>query len=74
MISKPQDLRLVLGGKMATYRVYRLDGMGKVNAAEWIEAESDEEALRIASEHDYCPPCEIWERDRFIGKVGREAG
>jgi len=59
---------------MPAYRVYRLDGRGKVEAAEWIEAETDAEALQIAGDRNYCPPCEVWERDRFVGKVGRETG
>ena len=57
---------------MAAYRVYRLDGLGKFRAGDWIEAASDDDALRIAADLDDCPPCEIWDRDRYVGKIGYE--
>ena len=54
---------------MATYRVYRVDGLGKFTAAEWIEAETDEEALRIARGLCQSVAYEVWDRDRFVGRV-----
>ena len=54
---------------MAMYRVYRVDGLGKITAAEWIEADTEEEALSIARELCHSVACEVWHRDRLIGKV-----
>jgi len=31
---------------LASYRLYRLDGAGKISSAEWIEATDDEDAAR----------------------------
>lgn len=61
-----------VGGLMAAYRIYRVTGAGQIERAQWIEADSDEEALRVAGALDDCPPCEVWERDRFVGRVGRD--
>jgi hypothetical protein len=30
------------------YRLYRLDGSGKIDSAEWIEADADEAAIDAA--------------------------
>jgi len=59
------------------YRLYRLDGAGKISAAEWIDAACDEEALEQAHAQAGKLAFELWERDRIIGRspepVGREA-
>ena len=54
---------------MAAYRVYRLDDLGKFKAVEAIEAASDQEALKIAEGLDNCPPCEVWDQARYVGKI-----
>jgi hypothetical protein len=54
---------------MLGYRVYCLDGAGKVRAAEWIQAESDSAALDAAREFAGSAPCEVWLGDRLVGKV-----
>ena len=60
-------------GLMAAYRVYQVSGTGQIERAQWIDADSDEDALRVAGALDDCPLCEVWDRDRFIiGKVGRD--
>jgi hypothetical protein len=51
---------------LTAYRLYRLDGAGKITTADWIEAEADDEALRLASETS--GNFELWQRDRLIGK------
>jgi hypothetical protein len=51
---------------LPTYRLYRLDGDGRISAAEWIEAADDDEArLKAAAE---CPSgrFELWDRHRRI--------
>ena len=54
-----------------TYRVYRLDGRGKLRSGEWIEATDDVDACRIAMNHcdEGTPKLEIWERARLVGQV-----
>jgi hypothetical protein len=54
---------------MSAYRVYCLDGAGKVWAAEWIEAESDSAALDAARRFASAVHCEVWLAERLVGKV-----
>ena len=58
---------------MATYRLYSLDGVGKVASAEWIDAESDEEALRAAERLRGDRKCEIWQNSRLVARLEEEA-
>jgi hypothetical protein len=62
--------RVAAGGlHMPAYRVYCLDGAGKVWAAEWIQAESDSAALGAAREFAGSAHCEVWLGQRLVGKV-----
>ena len=45
---------------MADYRLYCLDGAGKIEAAEWIAAASDEDAIMIAKSMKKELNCELW--------------
>ena len=54
---------------MSAYRVYCLDGAGKVWAAEWIEAEDDSAALAAAREINGAIRYEIWEGQRLVGRI-----
>ena len=54
---------------MSAYRVYCLDGAGKVWAAEWIEAEDDSAALAAAREINGAVRYEIWEGQRLVGRI-----
>jgi hypothetical protein len=56
---------------LPTYRLYRLDGAGKIIAADWIEAETDELAVEAAK----AAPAEgrsyeLWDRNRLVGRNG----
>lgn len=55
---------------MSTYRLYCLDGAGKVASAEWIEANDDEAASRIADELRDGRLCELWQNHRFVARLG----
>jgi hypothetical protein len=57
---------------LPTYRLYRLDGVGKIVAAGWIEADHDEEAMRQAQEETRASggTYELWERNRLVAKNG----
>ena len=54
---------------MIDYRLYCLDPQGKIQSAEWLTADSDQQALVKARELGKTSPCELWERDRFIASV-----
>jgi hypothetical protein len=54
---------------MPVYRVYCLDGAGKVWAAEWMEAEDDSKALESASQFESAVRCEVWQGQRLVGRV-----
>lgn len=58
---------------MRVYRVYRVDGVGSFESADWIEAECDSTALELAGEMAGGSCCEVWERGRFVGAVHRGA-
>lgn len=55
---------------MAEYRLYCLDGAGRISLADWIEAADDEDAVRQARglEHG-AAKCEVWQRDRLVAKL-----
>jgi hypothetical protein len=54
---------------MTAYRVYCLDGAGKVWSAEWVEAEDDAAAIDAAQRMTQASKCEIWQGQRLVGRV-----
>ena len=54
---------------MGTYRLYCLDGVGKVVSAEWIDADDDTAAIEAANDGH---PCELWERSRLVIRLERK--
>lgn len=59
---------------MPNYRLYRLDGAGKITNAEWIEASGDEEALGEARSRASSSSFELWEKNRLIERVRQSPG
>lgn len=57
------------GEALPTYRLYRLDGAGRISSAEWIEAAGDEEARSIARRDPASPRYELWQGPRLVGRV-----
>jgi hypothetical protein len=55
---------------LPTYRLYRLDGAGKIVAAGWIEAADDDEAVREAQSQTTAAggTFELWERNRLVAR------
>jgi hypothetical protein len=51
------------------YRLYCLGGDGKITAADWIDAESDEAAIAVAREMKKSVDCEIWNGNRLVARV-----
>jgi hypothetical protein len=54
---------------VGVYRLYCLDGAGKIAAGEWVEADADDEAVRIARGMNKPVPCELWQRTRFVAHI-----
>lgn len=51
---------------MGTYRLYCLDGVGRVASAEWIEAENDTAAAAAAEAARERRACELWQGARLV--------
>ena len=54
---------------MAEYRLYCLDGVGKVSTAEWIEAGDDKAAIEVAKETHDGHECELWQGKRLVVRL-----
>ena len=54
---------------MPNYRVYRLDGAGRISGAEWIEAADDDEARLQARGQFSSDRYELWERYRLVERA-----
>jgi hypothetical protein len=54
------------GRHLPNYRLYRLDGAGKIMSAEWIEAQGDEDALRDVRSRADSGSFELWDKSRLI--------
>lgn len=58
---------------MADYRLYCLDGSGRIDLADWIDASDDEEAIRRARElKPNVQRCEIWLKDRLVARLNAD--
>jgi len=58
---------------MADYRLYYLDGAGHIGLADWIEARSDEDAIREArKQRPNAHICEIWDTQRLVTRLNHE--
>jgi hypothetical protein len=53
-------------GFLPNYRLYRLDGAGKIASAEWIEAEADVQALNEARSRAESTSFELWDKSRLV--------
>ena len=56
---------------MEGYRLYRLDGAGKVASAEWIEANDDDAAIVAAKEKMDGHGWELWDRRRLVIRLDK---
>lgn len=54
---------------MGEYRLYCLDGGGRITRVEEIEATGDEEAIMIARAFKKRVGCELWQRDRRVAEI-----
>lgn len=56
--------------KVASYRLYCLDGVDKVASAEWVEAQDDEAAIAAAEGIRGARTCELWQGKRLVARLG----
>jgi hypothetical protein len=54
---------------MTYYRLYGVGGDGKIEAAEWIEASSDEGAVVIARARRPHLTSELWDHARLVARI-----
>ncbi len=54
---------------MASYRLYCLDGAGKIATAEWLQADDEADAVRQARDRKLTIPCEVWDRNRLVARI-----
>jgi hypothetical protein len=57
--------------RVAGYRLYGLDGVNKVASAEWIEADADETAIKVAKDMMDGHDCELWQGPRLVARLER---
>jgi hypothetical protein len=58
---------------MAEYRLYCLDGAGRISLAEWIDADSDQEAIAKARQIEHgAIKCEVWQRNRLVARLSAQ--
>ena len=57
--------------RVSSCRLYRLDGVRKVDFAEWIEADDDGAAIAVAKERFTDRRCEIWFGPGLVARLGR---
>ena len=58
---------------MADYRVYCMDGSGKITLAHWVEASDDDDAIRkTEAVKGDALRCEIWLKSRLVARLSRE--
>ena len=58
---------------MADYRLYCLDGDGHIGLADWVQAETHEEAIAKARElRPDAHKCEVWFKARLVAKISSD--
>lgn len=56
------------------YRLYRLDGAGKIVGAEWLSAADDDDAARLARDDQGQSTLEVWDRNRLVIRLEPNRG
>ena len=54
---------------LPSYRLYCLDGTGRITTAEWLEANDDAEATKQAHERKLRVASEVWDRSRLVARI-----
>ena len=59
---------------MAKYVIYFLNDRGGFSRSDWLDAENDADALSQARQLKLDQDCEVWLRDRMVGRVPASKG
>ncbi len=59
---------------MGTYRLYSLDGVGKVMSAQWIDAADDKEAVEASVKLMDGARYELWDHTRLVMRIDPHRG
>jgi hypothetical protein len=51
------------------YRLYCMDGLGKIGRVEVLEAENDDEAVSLAWAKKLSVTCEVWDGNRLVAQI-----
>ena len=51
------------------YRLYIMDGVGKIGSVRSLEAENDEKAVSLACGIKLPVNSEVWDRDRLVAEI-----
>ena len=54
---------------MAGYRLYTMDGAGRITSADWIDAPTDADAVAAARAMKPSTKCELWNQDRLVATI-----
>ena len=57
------------GTYMTDYRLYSLDGKGKIGTGEWVEATGDAEAIMLVRAKKLSVRCELWDHTRLVATI-----
>ena len=52
-----------------TYRIYAMDPVRRILAADWLEASGDADAIARARDLGFGAKGEIWDGDRLVAKL-----
>lgn len=58
---------------MLAYRLYRIDGAGKIQQAEWLQAVDDDAAIEAARATCNGDRYELWQRQRLVTRLAGSA-
>ena len=56
------------------YRLYRLDGAGKIVSADWLTAADDADAEQQARDDQGQSTLEVWDRNRLVSRIEPSRG
>ena len=59
---------------MSNYRIYALDGDGRLGLPDWIQAADDADAIERARVlKQSARRCEVWERNRLVAQLDAQS-
>ena len=54
---------------MAVYKLFCFDGAGKLWVNDWIEVDTDEQAVSAARAVKDAAKCEVWRRNQLVATI-----